>query len=476
VRSGSRRSRWKVVAWSLLACLTFIETGTSGAHARASTTATLRLAPSVGPPTTRLTVRGIGFDPNEIVDVSFDGGLLRQVRTDERGRFGTKARTPASALPGHHTVTAVGESSGSSALATFTVRTDWTKFHFDSSSTGLNPFENLLSPSNVGALTPKWLANVGKVTSSPAVSRGIAYIGVNGSGPIDANLVALDTSTGTALWEEVTQGLTAFSPTVWRDFVYLGTLYDHTLRAFDARTGALRWQFVGAGAMVSPVVAEGRLYAAANSGIIYALDPTTGVQQWQAQTGIGILATSPTVAGGMLYIGSSDHSLYALDAATGALVWTANIGEQTSSTPAVSGGVIYIGSDNHNLYAFDAFTGAPRWSAPTASNVGSSPAVANGLVYVGAGEYVYAFDAAVGKLRWRVTTGGTIAYASPIVANGIVYLGSGDDVFYAMDAMSGEVLWTYTTGGPFNGAAAVVDGVLYVGSFDGNLYAFAAPY
>ena len=65
---------------------------------------------------------------------------------------------PASALPGDHIVTATGESSGLQAQAFFTVRTDWTKFHFDLANTGLNPYENVLSPASVGGLTLAWSA------------------------------------------------------------------------------------------------------------------------------------------------------------------------------------------------------------------------------------------------------------------------------------------------------------------------------
>src|SRR5207249_9310345 len=53
----------------------------------------------------------------------------------------TSVAVPASALPGDHIVTATGESSGLQAQAFFTVRTDWTKFHFDLANTGQNRSE-----------------------------------------------------------------------------------------------------------------------------------------------------------------------------------------------------------------------------------------------------------------------------------------------------------------------------------------------
>jgi outer membrane protein assembly factor BamB len=90
----------------------------------------------------------------------------------------------------------------------------------------------------------------------------------------------------------------------------------------------------------------------------------------------------------------------------------------------------------------------------------------------------------VGSLveKWTATTGGVL-HSSPAVANGVVYVGSEDGKLYAFDAVGSNCsgtpttcspLWTATTGGPIDSSPAVVNGVVYVGSNDGNLYAFDA--
>ncbi len=61
--------------------------------------------------------------------------------------------------------------------------------------------------------------------------------------------------------------------------------------------------------------------------------------------------------------------------------------------------------------------------------------VSNGVVYVSATETdhnVYALDAATGALRWRYQTGGV--YLAPVVANGVAYVGSVDGFLYALNA------------------------------------------
>ena len=47
-----------------------------------------------------------------------------------------------------------------------------------------------------------------------------------------------------------------------------------------------------------------------------------------------------------------------------------------------------------------------------------------------------------------------------------------------INAASGKTLFTYTDsndGSVFDGAASIANGMLYVGNFDGNLYAFGLP-
>ncbi len=46
---------------------------------------------------------------------------------------------------------------------------------------------------------------------------------------------------------------------------------------------------------------------------------------------------------------------------------------------------------------------------------------------------------------------------------------------YALNASTGALLWKYTTGSLVQSSPAVVNGMVYIGSIDGNLYAFGLP-
>ena len=75
-----------------------------------------------------------------------------------------------------------------------------------------------------------------------------------------------------------------------------------------------------------------------------------------------------------------------------------------------------------------------------------------------------------GVVQWSFTTGDRV-YSSPAVVEGMVYLGSDDGNLYAFDTETGVVVWNFTTGGRILASPAVEHDIVYVGSYDKNLYA-----
>ena len=62
-------------------------------------------------------------------------------------------------------------------------------------------------------------------------------------------------------------------------------------------------------------------------------------------------------------------------------------------------------------------------------------------------------------LKWSYATGGRVE-SSPAVANGVVYIGSWDRNVYALNASTGALLWSYATGGYVESSPAVANGVV----------------
>jgi outer membrane protein assembly factor BamB len=82
-------------------------------------------------------------------------------------------------------------------------------------------------------------------------------------------------------------------------------------------------------------------------------------------------------------------------------------------------------------------------------------------------------DAAPADVEWTYPTQGDI-FASPTIADGTVYVGSFDGNLYAVDADTGAQKWEFDIGSDIRSSATVANGTVYVGSTGGALYAIDA--
>jgi outer membrane protein assembly factor BamB len=434
--------------------------------------ATVKLSTTVDHPKANVLVGGLGFAPNEAVDIYFDTTDMVLAFTDGNGKFSNrKLQVPADALPGEHWITAVGRTNGDGNQKSFTVRTDWAEFGFTERGRRVNPYENVIDASNAGSLDLAWTASLNASTAScPAVKDGTAYISAN-----DAKLYAVDVATGAVKWTAPTNGAAYSCPAAADGVVYVGS-GDGELHAFDAATGAVKWTGpAGNFIYASPAVANGIVYIGSLDGKLYAFRAADGALLWTATTGNQIYA-SPTVANGFVYVGSNDTTVYAFDAVTGVSLWTTvTCGSVLFS--AVASGVVYAGCANSNsdkqIYALNASTGATLWTTSVGSGPGGSPAIVNGTMYIGSLDgNVYALNAATGAKKWTAA-GINPTLSSPAVANGVVYAGSSGGRIYALNSASGAVLWSAVIDDTGYASPAIADGVLYTGSYNGRLYAFA---
>jgi outer membrane protein assembly factor BamB len=270
----------------------------------------------------------------------------------------------------------------------------------------------------------------------------------------------------------------------------------------------------------SPAVSGAMVYVGSSDGHIYALNATTGVVHWKFKTGDVVHAT-PVVADGTVYIGSWDSWFYALDAATGAVRWRFKTGEDPEvhnqqglpSSAAVVNGIVYFGCRDGHLYAVDARTGVKKWDFSTEGAwVTSSPAVHQGIVYFGTGSNfrIHALDALTGRPVFMVQSDRAF-FSSPAIAGNLLYIGSSDGKVLAYRLPGGEPAWVFQTPesarasaeylafrsaprrdtvsveprfyermvdrferqltGSMMASPVIANGVLYIGSVDGYLYA-----
>ncbi len=339
----------------------------------------------------------------------------------------------------------------------------------------------------------------GPVPSTPAVAGGLVYVA-----SYDGNFYAVDARTGRLKWKFATGGERRFEA---KGLHGLQPKNQTIADPFDVY-------------LSSPVVAEGKVYFGSGDGNVYALDALTGALRWKYSTG-DVVHASPAYVSGTVFVGSFDSYFYALDGATGELNWRFHGGEDPvihnqvgfQSSPAVVNGVVYTGCRDSMVYALDAATGEQKWKFENAGSwVNSTPAVANGKVIFATSDsaLLHIVDAATGKSLAKQQLQAYV-FSSPAVASGIVYLGVLNGTLEARSLETGELIWDYRTEaslenrnwalssergfngglvftsswrespimgftlqnsvGPFHSSPIVVNGVVYIGSGDGYLYA-----
>jgi eukaryotic-like serine/threonine-protein kinase len=170
------------------------------------------------------------------------------------------------------------------------------------------------------------------------------------------------------------------SPAVVGDMVYVGS-DDGNLYALNTSTGSRLWnRNLGDFPVNSPAVVSGVVYASVWEGRDYALNASTGAIIWNASRMYSY--SSPAVSNGLYYI-CSEGNLTALNTSNGNLVWNYPLNSNGDGSPVVVGNTVYV-SDSGYAYAFDALTGTLKWSYfMREGNTFTSPAVVNGVVYSG---------------------------------------------------------------------------------------------
>jgi len=346
----------------------------------------------------------------------------------------------------------------------------------------------------------KWhFLTKGNVASTPAVSGASVFVL-----SLDGNLYALDAASGSQKWVFATGGEHRFSapgvgylqpstemmpdpwdlfissPTVVDGIVYFGSGDNHVY-ALDAATGALKWKFkTGDVVHASPAVANGLVFIGSFDTYFYALNAVTGELVWKFKTKddpaghlMAGIPGSASVGNGLVYFGCRDANVYALNAKNGALRWQFSTAQSwVIATPAVVGEEIYFTtSDTHKFEVLNALTGEEKYSLPYHIFAFSSPAIAGDRAYFGTFEgIVYSVDLKTKKYRDTFSTSGRSLNGPRLLdENGellpSVWVGdTQDDVIVTLRTKIFSL-------GSILSSPAVADGIVYVGSVDGHLYA-----
>jgi len=461
----------------------------------------LTVNPGVGPPTTLTKVKGSGYAGGEVVALFFDGGRVGSDLAGPNGKFNTRIRVPASALPGDHLVEAIGLSSGASAKAAFLVRTDWLQGCFDGGRSCFNPYENVIGAGNAGALTVAWRAHITcDGESSPVYANGVLFV------PTAHGLAGLDPATGAIIINYRT-GAVSTTPSVIRGFdpqpdppgkVIFGSS-DGILHAVST-TGDGLWQVDLGAVPVSPLVTQGidspneRVVVAAGN-TLFAFDGdgnrlwATVLEGGDISRAAAVLTVPPEPE---RVIVAAGETLYALDGATGQIIWLTAPSRSPLGAPSIGDPTlvpnphILVGDQAGNLFSIDARTGAIIASFAARGPISGSPAIGDPnasdpwVVLGDGGGNVYAFDTtdAFPPPEWEAALGGPVD-GPPVLANGVLYVGTdpeeADPHIFALDQATGRVLFDGVLPGAIASSPIVADGKLFVATRSSDVVGYQTP-
>jgi len=226
----------------------------------------------------------------------------------------------------------------------------------------------------------------------------------------------------------------------------------------------------------SPIAHKNLAFVGSYDTNVWAVNLDDGEFVWKYATNRGI-ATTPVVDGStnLVLFGSEDHSFNAVSIHTGRISWSYMTNDRIRSSPCLAHDHVFFGSDDGRVYALVAGNGRYLWEYDTGAPIRCRPFVTRDLVIVGSdsGEIV-ALELS-GSRKWAYRARKSIA-SSPLVdeIEGICYVGSFDGYMYALDASSGYSMWRFRTNGPIISSATLDGTMLFFGSTDGNMYGINA--
>jgi outer membrane protein assembly factor BamB len=167
-------------------------------------------------------------------------------------------------------------------------------------------------------------------------------------------------------------------------------------------------------------------------------------------------------------------------------LWTFRAQSLVEFPPAVGYGRLFFASNGGTLFAIGAKNGKRAWKRRTGRCVAASPALDRHVVYEAylnrppcnrkpsaslTGEVV-AYAVGTGRVIWRREIGPS--ESSPVVAGGAVFVGDWDGRVWALRRRTGKPFWVTKLHGQVKGGLAVSGNRLFVGDYSGHVYALNA--
>lgn len=238
-------------------------------------------------------------------------------------------------------------------------------------------------------------------------------------------LIALNANDGEIAWTANAGGEVLSRPEVSEGLVLVHT-GNGLLQAFDTATGEQRWSLnldtpsLSVRGESAPAVAMGAAFVGGDNGRVSAVMLGQGQLIWQQRisqaTGtteisrLNDVDMTPVVADGRVYAIAYNGNLVAMDMRSGQILWKRDFGSVNELV--LDGESLYVVDQNDNVYGLRAADGVTMWSQDKLLHRNlSAPELFNGYLVVGDGE---------GYLHWLDTSNGQFVAQNKLSSSGIL--------------------------------------------------------
>ncbi len=262
----------------------------------------------------------------------------------------------------------------------------------------------------------------------------------------------------------------------WVRFAGSDTERVEYVYAFEQSSGKVRWKHGATAGVISEIVRRGEtVYGVTKDGELLALALADGRLRFSIRPGEGSedasIRYSALVHDDRVIFTGPGNSVVAVNADDGEQVWSRALDTKINTTLVHSGGSLFVGTLGHAIYRLDESTGEVTAHYETDGFPYGTPVVLeDSLIALVGGKSFVRIGTDPHRVIWKQTTSTEWTSFRPVKLGDRVLVGDEDGELLAIDAESGTVSGRWFFAGGIRGFS-VVDGVLYVGTLDGKLYA-----
>ena len=228
-------------------------------------------------------------------------------------------------------------------------------------------FENEAVPER---LDVAWDINAGSgMRSGIHVTDSALFVGTT-----NRQLLAFSTRQGRKHWDQRLEGAIGEVVRSGRTLFVVTAEWNGRVHARDLERGRRVWRKDVGPSRQSLLLDAGMVYAAADSGHVFALRSEDGVQVWRTNTR-GAIVMSPISAGDAIIVSTTLDTLLRISKRDGVITKRGHIPSSVTALPAALGNTLVLATHSGAVFGVDATTLQTLWRVDTGAPVLATPIV-----------------------------------------------------------------------------------------------------